>query len=704
VTVLDLKPNPQDTSAFYLQNIYQLQALADPNISSPLISSTLAQPKPFSPPNYAVWVNSLWFLSLVISLTCAMLATLLQQWARRYLRITQPPRYSPHDRARIRAFYADGVDRLHLSWAVGTLPTMIHLSLFLFFAGLLIYLFNINHSVFLAVVWWVGLSAVAYLAITFMPTFRLDTPYYTPLTSIVGLLWHMERMAEKKVQNLASKIDGQVLKWIFDTVVEDHELAQFFESILGFCGSSKVKNPLHSLTNLGEGMLPSALTKFLERTWSSNFVSDSDKMQRLVVCVKVADVVRLPDVTLSVLKDIFPWDRHKVLRSVEMGKSLRRRGNRNQQEIGLCAQSIVAGIISNVQGRDDRWTTLAADQLRKSEGDIRRYHGHGNNSVLLANLAYITRQIFHSALGDDQSRAMADVSSYILPTLSSFNIRNTLPELQEEFRALWDEIVENVQIAPDNRVLTEIRDNLLNLYNALSQGDDDALTSPTSSDSNPSAHPPGSTSPIDEAIDENTHTHTTTPQPVFRHDVDPPIVPHSFLRAPGHTTTGSADQSSPSDGPDATQHITPVAASRRSASLPLESHHSLGGVSQEIAVAASATQDHTAGITPTPRFIRRLNPTRVPPAEAHSPTDSAMIRSVYISQGLESPSPASTSVSSPATPQVASVLDPYVTSIPTLAVHDDAHGPVDPSQMELPHHALQSDPTAENRDPSDNPP
>ncbi|KAH9959330.1 hypothetical protein BC827DRAFT_1134751, partial [Russula dissimulans] len=84
VSIQDLKPNSQDTSAFYLENIYQL--LANTNISRPSIPSSEATPPPFSPPRYAVCANSLWFLSLVISLTCALLATLLHQWARRYIR------------------------------------------------------------------------------------------------------------------------------------------------------------------------------------------------------------------------------------------------------------------------------------------------------------------------------------------------------------------------------------------------------------------------------------------------------------------------------------------------------------------------------------------------------------------------------------------------------------------------------------------
>ncbi|KAI0002891.1 hypothetical protein BJV74DRAFT_758743, partial [Russula compacta] len=138
VSIQDIRPNSQDTSAFYLREMYQLQA--NSNISRPSTSSAVAQPPVFSPPTYAVWVNSLWFLSLVISLTCAMLATSLQQWARRYLRMTQPARCSPHKRARLRAYFANGLDKFRVGWAVEALPALVHLSLFIFFVGLAIYL------------------------------------------------------------------------------------------------------------------------------------------------------------------------------------------------------------------------------------------------------------------------------------------------------------------------------------------------------------------------------------------------------------------------------------------------------------------------------------------------------------------------------------------------------------------------------------
>ncbi|KAH9989145.1 hypothetical protein BJV77DRAFT_905110, partial [Russula vinacea] len=142
VTISDLtppQPQPQGISEFYLKNI--CQSLSHQNQSCDPPPSLITDSSTFSPSKSAIWVNSLWFLSVSISLTCAMLATFMQKWARRYIRVTQPSRYSPHKRARLRAFFSEGVDKWHVSWAVEALPTLLHISLFLFFVGLVIYLF-----------------------------------------------------------------------------------------------------------------------------------------------------------------------------------------------------------------------------------------------------------------------------------------------------------------------------------------------------------------------------------------------------------------------------------------------------------------------------------------------------------------------------------------------------------------------------------
>jgi Family of unknown function (DUF6535) len=140
---------------------------------------------PFSPPRYTIWVNSLWFSSLAISLTSALLATLLQQWTRRYIKVTQPLG-SPHKRARICQFFFSRVDNLNFLLAADAVPTLLHLSVFLFFAGLLILLRNINDTVFNSVVVWVILCVGVYGYITFLPIFQSANPYYGVKASRLG--------------------------------------------------------------------------------------------------------------------------------------------------------------------------------------------------------------------------------------------------------------------------------------------------------------------------------------------------------------------------------------------------------------------------------------------------------------------------------------------------------------------------------------
>ena len=190
---------------FYLGNIYGV--LADPNATRASISSP-AKPPPFSAPRYAVWVNTLWFLSLVMSLSCALWATSLHQWARRYIRLTQPARCSPEKRARMRAFFANGVDKMRIPWAVEGLPTLLHLSLFLFFGGLGIFLFNVDQEVFIFVVSWIGLFSIVYGLITLLPLFRYDSPYNTPLSMPAWFLY-------ARVQYVALKVLVFIISLIY---------------------------------------------------------------------------------------------------------------------------------------------------------------------------------------------------------------------------------------------------------------------------------------------------------------------------------------------------------------------------------------------------------------------------------------------------------------------------------------------------------
>jgi Family of unknown function (DUF6535) len=508
VSVVDLKPNPQDTTVFYLANIYQV--LADANISLSSIPVTPVKPPQFSPPNYVIWVNSLWSLSLVIGLTCAMLATLVQQWGRRYLRVTQGPQYTPHDGARIRTLLARGVNKMHFSWVVEAISTLINVSLFLFFVGFLIYLFNTNYTVFRVVVWWIAASAVAYLAITLMPLLRPDSPYYAPLSSLTfgisaGISYQaslvlnrfvrrkdkastlsqfsvtkylrrlsqgMETMVEECIRQLSTEIDGLILQWTFDAaaLAPDDRLDQFFQSIIGVYSSRRiVRDPKSSLATLGSRRFSSALVAFLSRTLSSVSESTSEKIQRFVMCVNVADATHAR-VFWSLL-DIFRENRD-LLRTVEVGRLLRS-WDRTDTEIDICAQIMVAYIIANVEGRGELWTALAADQLGQSKDVIRAYVEQGNDSVLLANWLYITSKIFRSRSGLNRHLAIIRARNLLLPP-TRFDIQNALPALQHDFCALWNEIFRKAKQSGADSAPCLILQDIYHLYIHLHQGPVDA--------------------------------------------------------------------------------------------------------------------------------------------------------------------------------------------------------------------------------------
>ncbi|KAI9445860.1 hypothetical protein BJY52DRAFT_1156818, partial [Lactarius psammicola] len=180
-----LSPNSGDTTNALLAQISQ--QLVNISNGTPLTSVTVQISQPFKPTASAVRVNVLWFLSLVLSLTCALSATLMQQWTRRYQEFAQR-HGAPHRRGRMRAYIFDGISRFRMTRAVATMPTLLHISVFLFFTGLVDFLFPIDTTVSYFTLGWVVAFALVYAMLTVLPNLSLDCPYRTPLS---GFTWRL---------------------------------------------------------------------------------------------------------------------------------------------------------------------------------------------------------------------------------------------------------------------------------------------------------------------------------------------------------------------------------------------------------------------------------------------------------------------------------------------------------------------------------
>ena len=495
MSIQDLKENPQDTSNFYLANLYQ--ATINPNASDSLPTS----PPPFTPPSHAIWVNALWFLSLVISITCALLATLLQQWARRYLKVTQP-RYSPHKRARIRAFFAEGVDKFLLPWAVEALPTMLHLSLFLFFAGLAVFLWSVNLTIFKFVLSWIGLCTALYGCITFIPVFRQDCPYHTPLSlpawhSVTGipflifqalqkltylqffraatfiryhrlaedysklLVQGMQKTAEETALKSPSEIDVRAFSWTFDCLDEDHELERFFSGLPGFRGSKMVKDPLPDLTSEQRDKLFDALIGLLDRTSSSDLLPEPVKIRRTVICKKAISPADVSGGAIwQVLGRIVSEDQYGPVQSAEVARLVRSWDNNEDEETTMIIRAIVSTVVARAQRRDDLWFTMASNEMSVSESVLQNYATHGNN-LSLAILNHIVSQQFTFL---EQQHWPLYAFSKVLEAASKFDVLDTSPELQHEFCALWNQAVRAAKGGVTWSILGPIRNIYLTLH------------------------------------------------------------------------------------------------------------------------------------------------------------------------------------------------------------------------------------------------
>jgi hypothetical protein len=514
VSIQDIQQDPQDTSNFYLANIYQV--LADPNRSN--ISTSLpASPPPFSPPNFAVWVNGLWFMSLVISITCAIIATLLQQWARRYLKVTQT-HYSLHKRARIRTFFAAGVEGSLLPHVAAALPTLIHVSLVLFFAGLAVFLWNVNITIFKVVLSWIGVCTALYGCTMLISILCRDSPYYTPLTPLalpvilvigwvfyvslviffsplvlwegffhdlpplperlskcIRLILHFQRTIEMTREEAAlespAELDTRALTWTFGRLDEDHELVRFFSGLPGFHTSKVVKEPLRSLADDQKWELLSGLIGFLDRTFSSDLKAEV-KCQRADLCGKVIDLVCPSGAFPEVLLGLASNDRFGTVQSADILNFVKRWDDCKDEDTTLVIHAIVSIVVTRAQQHDDPWFNLASNEMAVPEPVLRSYASHGD-SLSLAIVIHIARQQFTHFR--TQSWPYLEIMR-VLKSVSSFDVQDTSPELQHEFCTLWNEMVRKAPDQNDWTITWYILRPLRGIYIALHQ---DTISAPT---------------------------------------------------------------------------------------------------------------------------------------------------------------------------------------------------------------------------------
>ena len=439
--------------------------------------------------------------------------------------VTQP-HYGIAKRARIRAFFAEGVQKFVLLWVAESLPTLLHTSLFLFLSGLIVFLHNVNFTMFKLVLAWIGFCMALYGCATFPPMFFHDCPYFTPFTIFLwqvalGILdifyqvrssfgssrhrealgklrdryhkWNMQGL-HKTAEETAllpslSWLDTRAFMWTFDSLAEDRELERFFSGLPGFRRSSKVVvDPLLSLTSQQKQRFSDALKWLLRITFSTDCLPDPVKKQRAIVCAKATDPAHIPDAFGVLHRILFEYRYNFPLVTADIVQTVKGWGNSTDEGAVLDAQAAISTIVATVQPRDDSWFMLASNALGIPDSVLRDYAAN-DDDLSLAILIHITRQQF-SNYGKPSWPSVK--FSEIIEAASKFNVQGTSPKLQYEFCTLWNQIALKVQNEDNRSMASDILGPIRNIYIALhhdadyflrppSTGDkDDILTEPSS--------------------------------------------------------------------------------------------------------------------------------------------------------------------------------------------------------------------------------
>jgi Family of unknown function (DUF6535) len=404
------------------------------------------------------------------------------------------------------AFFAEGVDNMHIQWAVEGLPTLLHLSLFLFFGGLVIFLFNVDQEVFLCVVWWIGLFTLMYGLITLLPFTRHNTPYYSPLSlpawflhagipyvifkilsSIAyryrgydtwvryrdlrdhyrdWMLGGVEKAAEEVASTRSSEIDVRIFGWTIGALGDDDSLEKFFEAIPGFFQSKLVKDLERDFPETHLNTFWGVLDAFMGRTSSSNSVTEPVKSHRVNICRDIASMVPCLNHRLwNAYPNIYSHF-YQAPVSIERSQAMARWITHSSRDVSDAARIRVSRNLVRIQERDNRWIALASDAYSLA-AHIEHTAAMSGDDVLLAILIDVSRQAIHS------------YKFYMLElvtTLTRFDIRHTLPGLQHDFCTLWNELVQEAMKRGPYSTPINILLRIRRLYITLHQGTNAAPT------------------------------------------------------------------------------------------------------------------------------------------------------------------------------------------------------------------------------------
>ncbi|KAI0742986.1 hypothetical protein C8Q80DRAFT_946630 [Daedaleopsis nitida] len=206
-----LTPPPPDPVLAALQQISsQLNSFS---INPPFLNSTQQALFPALSSNPAperayVWLNALWFSSLILSLSAASLAIMIKQWLNEFKYSGSVSGTSlPTEMVRLRQYRLNSLTKWHVAEIVAFLPVLLQVALAVFLIGLLILLFTLNRTVANVATILVGFLTLVTSVTMLLPSFTEDCCYLSPPVVALASIIHTLRLTYLKlVRSIATAL------------------------------------------------------------------------------------------------------------------------------------------------------------------------------------------------------------------------------------------------------------------------------------------------------------------------------------------------------------------------------------------------------------------------------------------------------------------------------------------------------------------
>jgi hypothetical protein len=151
--------------------------------ASAVLSSSLTHDTTFIPMKRDIWLNGIWFVSLGLTLSTALITGMIKQWLHFYLADISG---TPKDRASTRQFRYAGLSIWGVPTIIKLLPILMNTSLLLFFIGLALFTQGLTgaEGITAVVIFMTSVLFLFYLVSSLLPIWKPQCPYKTSLSSV----------------------------------------------------------------------------------------------------------------------------------------------------------------------------------------------------------------------------------------------------------------------------------------------------------------------------------------------------------------------------------------------------------------------------------------------------------------------------------------------------------------------------------------